>query len=224
MLELNLYEAQVVDNDDPNKKGLVQIRVLPEQKDLQKSLLPWALPFSMRIEPNEFTNDLPENNSIIYVLIDKYWKRFYYQDNKYFSSLFDYSKVDVALSKATEITNKNYKDVRFKLYKDGGLEFHNKADGSHGFIHKSGSYSIFDKDGKCFIKASSIELNGNSKQFVTWTELNTALELLMTSLNSHTHVVASVGAPTGPASASVPPITFSVDISAAKTTTIKTGG
>jgi len=70
----------------------------------------------------------------------------------------------------------------------------------------------------------NIELNGNTKRLVTWDELNTAITSLLTSLNSHTHVVASIGAPTGPASASVPPITFACNITAAKTTTVKTGG
>jgi phage baseplate assembly protein gpV len=70
----------------------------------------------------------------------------------------------------------------------------------------------------------SVEINGGSKRFVTHAELDAALQALMSLLNSHTHVVASIGAPTGPASASVPPVTFSVDISAAKTQTVKTGG
>ena len=78
--------------------------------------------------------------------------------------------------------------------------------------------------GKWQLNATEIDLNGDSKRFVTHAELDTALQGLMTSLNSHTHLVASLGAPTGPASTSVPPITFSIDISAAKTTTVKTGG
>ena len=67
-----------------------------------------------------------------------------------------------------------------------------------------------------------VEILGNTKNFVTHAELDLALTTLMTKLNSHTHVVASIGSPTGPASASVPPITFSIDISAAKTEHVKT--
>jgi len=63
--------------------------------------------------------------------------------------------------------------------------------------------------------AKTIELNGNSKQFVTWTELNTALQTFLGLLNAHTHTSAGAGAPTTP---------MVLDISAAKTTTIKTGG
>lgn len=69
-----------------------------------------------------------------------------------------------------------------------------------------------------------IELNGSNKRLVTWDELNSAISSLVTSLNSHTHMVASLGAPTGPASASTPPVTFACNIDAAKTTSVKTGG
>lgn len=64
-----------------------------------------------------------------------------------------------------------------------------------------------------------IELNGNSKQFVTWAELNQALSNFMTALNSHVHTSAASGSPT-----TGPTVPMSLDISAAKTTTVVTGG
>jgi hypothetical protein len=64
-----------------------------------------------------------------------------------------------------------------------------------------------------------VELNGNSKQFVTWAELNQALTTFTTALVSHTHNITSPGQPSGPA-VGVP----TIDITAAKTTTIVTGG
>lgn len=64
-----------------------------------------------------------------------------------------------------------------------------------------------------------IELNGSSKQFVTWAELNQALQGLITALNSHTHSNGNEGSPTG---APIAPLTL--DISASKTSTIVTGG
>jgi hypothetical protein len=64
-----------------------------------------------------------------------------------------------------------------------------------------------------------IELNGNAKQFVTWAELNAALTQFLTLLNTHTHTC------TAPASPTSPPIApMTIDISAAKTTTVVTGG
>ncbi len=73
-------------------------------------------------------------------------------------------------------------------------------------------------DGVLKVTASdSIELNGNDKQFVTWAELNSALQGFITDFNSHIHPT-----PNGPSSA--PSVQLTLDISSAKTTTIKTGG
>jgi hypothetical protein len=69
------------------------------------------------------------------------------------------------------------------------------------------------------INPDGIELNGNTKTFVTHTELNTALQTFITALNLHTHVCAAVGVPSA-----TPLPAMSIDISAAKTTTVKTGG
>ncbi|MBO7720445.1 hypothetical protein J6S35_02295 [Candidatus Saccharibacteria bacterium] len=88
---------------------------------------------------------------------------------------------------------------------------------------------IFNDDAKVKIEVEAgtmkvttekkIELNGNSKQFVTWAELNQALSTFTSALVSHTHNITSPGNPSGPA-VGVP----TIDISAAKTTTIVTGG
>lgn len=88
---------------------------------------------------------------------------------------------------------------------------------------------IFNGDAKVTVKIENgtmkvdtqnkIELNGNSKQFVTWAELNQALTQFTTALVSHTHNITSPGNPSGPA-VGIP----TIDISAAKTTTIVTGG
>ncbi len=65
--------------------------------------------------------------------------------------------------------------------------------------------------------AGEITLNGDSKSFVTHAELDAALQTFIASLNTHTHPT-----PSGPSS--VPTAPMSIDISAAGTITIKTGG
>lgn len=72
-------------------------------------------------------------------------------------------------------------------------------------------------DGNMQVTANKIELNGNDKQFVTWAELNSALQGFITDFNSHTHPT-----PSGPSSAPTVPLTL--DISSSKTSTIVTGG
>jgi hypothetical protein len=66
----------------------------------------------------------------------------------------------------------------------------------------------------------NINLNGNSKRLVTYGELNTALAGLVSALNSHTHG----GVSSGTSSTAAPVPSFSLDISAAETETIRTGG
>lgn len=67
-----------------------------------------------------------------------------------------------------------------------------------------------------------IELNGNTKQFVTWSELNSALSTFLTQLTTAltTTPIAGNGSPQ-PTWTGLP---TSIDISAAKTTTVVTGG
>lgn len=83
----------------------------------------------------------------------------------------------------------------------------------------SGKTLTIDESDKITVDGSAIELNGNSKLFVTHAELNTALQLFITALNLHTHTSAASGSPTSP-----PVAPMTLDITNAKTTTIKTGG
>jgi hypothetical protein len=73
----------------------------------------------------------------------------------------------------------------------------------------------------------NIELNGNNKSFVTYAELNQALQTVWTAIQSHTHQVATTGtavAQSGTAAPSTSLTSQTLDISASETKTIKTGG
>ena len=185
-MELNLYKAVVVDIKDNDKQGKIKLRILPELEKVDDELLPWAVPFISMCSTNRLMNDLPEINSTVRVLVDKYWKRFYYLSNAYFYNIFQYNKVESVLSKVSVDTT--YENIKFNLYEDGGLEFHNKKDGSHGFIHKSGSYAIFDKNGSivCETPNQTIKLSN------TVDSLGSLLEELITDLSGLT----TVGSPT----------------------------
>lgn len=94
---------------------------------------------------------------------------------------------------------------------------------------------VFSSDAKVKIEVEAgnlkatadknIELNGNSKQFVTWTELNTALTQFVTQLSTALMGACYdvLGVPTPLTwTAGNPPTTL--DISSAKTKTVVTGG
>jgi len=68
----------------------------------------------------------------------------------------------------------------------------------------------------------TLEVKGNTRSLVTHAELNTALQGVITWLNSHTHLVTTAPGTTGPAS-TAPTGPTSLDISSAKTDNIKTG-
>lgn len=88
---------------------------------------------------------------------------------------------------------------------------------------------VFNGDAKIKVKAAGgnlkinaankIALNGENKNFVTWAELNDALQDLWGKIKTHTHPASS-----GTTSASVELSTVTLDISDAKTKTIVTGG
>lgn len=113
-----------------------------------------------------------------------------------------------------------------------------KATDQDVFIHydrstlKAVPLAAFDDNAKVTIKVENgtmkidadtkIELNGNTKQFVTWTELNTALSTFLTQLTLAMTTTPIVGnGSTQPSWVGLP---TQIDISAAKTSTIVTGG
>ncbi len=96
---------------------------------------------------------------------------------------------------------------------------------------------VFNEDAKVTVQVENgtmkvdtqnkIELNGSSKQFVTWQELDNALQQLWAKVKAHTHPVSTTGtaaAQSGTAASSLDLSTVTLDISAAKTKTIVTGG
>jgi hypothetical protein len=66
----------------------------------------------------------------------------------------------------------------------------------------------------------NVEINGDSKRFVTFAELDSAMQTLKTDFNSHTHS----GVSSGGSISGTPLVPIAIDISAAETQTIKTGG
>lgn len=153
-----------------------------------------------------------------------------------FSFKFDYKKGDKVLLLGLKNYIKNVKDVTqatettsYQHYTRETLKaiplcvFNGEAKVTMQI--KDGNVTV-DAKGKTEVSAQTIELNGNTKQFVTWAELNTALSGFVTQLSAAllgaTYVnTAGVSTPLT-WSGGTPPATL--DISASKTTTVVTGG
>lgn len=114
-----------------------------------------------------------------------------------------------------------------------------KAESPAAFIHyeretmKALPLSAFDSEAKIKITADAgtlkvdankkIELNGNSKKFVTHKELDEALQKYAEAVSLHTHTCASPGSPSGTPT-SFPGKPMTIDISDAATSSVVTGG
>lgn len=92
-------------------------------------------------------------------------------------------------------------------------------------LEDGGDLKITGKGNVIIDGTTNIELNGNSKKFVTYTELNAALQTFITALNTHIHTTtATIGATTKVGVISPPVTPMNLDISASETQTVKTGG
>jgi hypothetical protein len=116
------------------------------------------------------------------------------------------SKIHQKLNGDILIDAKNGK-VTIELLNDGKIN-----------INADGAIDI-NSDGKITLDGTGIELNGSSKKLVTYTELNTAITNFLNALSSHVHTCAAPGSPS-----STPTSAITFNISAAETTTLKTGG
>lgn len=168
MFDLTLRTALVVSIDDPDQQGKIQISIESVSEGWRKDLLPWAIPLISNVSNGTMEMHLPKEGSQVWVLVDKYFKRFYYLSNRYFYNLFDFSKVSGLLNKCDKI-NTEYKNIDFKYYLDGTLLFHNNSDGSSGIITSQGTLIYIDKDGtlvKEIEKDEIITVNGDKKETV----------------------------------------------------------
>ena len=164
--DLSLRTALVVSTDDKDKEGKIQISIESVSEGWRKDLLPWAIPLISNVSNGTMEMHLPKEGSQVWVLVDKYFKRFYYLSNRYFYNLFDFSKVSGLLNKCDKIDTE-YKNVDFKYYLDGTLLFHNNSDGSSGIITSQGTLVYIDKDGtlvKEIEKDETITVNGDKKE------------------------------------------------------------
>jgi hypothetical protein len=165
--DLTLECAKVVSIEDKDKQGKIQINIESKKfNNVKKELLPWAIPLFSKICADTMNMDLPSVNSQVWVLIDKYYKRFYYLTNRYFYNLFDFSKVSGLLDKCDKI-NKDYKNIAFRYFKDKTLIFHNNEDGSSGIINSQGTIIYINKDGdliKTIQKNEITEIKGDKEE------------------------------------------------------------
>lgn len=178
--EYILTQGIVIDTNDLDRKGKIKIQILPELSGVAINNLPWAIPFTSLQGPSSQSNILPEKESLVRLLVRKDWQRFYYLGNYFFESKFDFNTIVSKLSGTGVSTT--YKDINFTLFEDGSLQFQNKANGESGYIHSSGSYSIFKSNGdivnytnptnKVTTEGGKVELTANTNLTIAGLTIN----------------------------------------------------
>jgi hypothetical protein len=239
--DLPIYRARVEALDAGEHPGRIQLRVLPQFKNVDNTLLPWADPLvGVGMSAEEFSFTPPQVGAMVWcVFTDRYWKNPYWLPGQFLSGFFDYDgQIKPSLDSVTELGNTAYPNVRFRRLPTGTIEFYNADNGEYGTVHNSGSYIIFDVDGNSYTytvgeahtyndngfvrltEDGNIELNGAVDFAVRFNELLTAFNQLRTDLNNfivtyntHTHADPSSGS-TGPPSS--PGTNSSADVSSAK--------
>lgn len=168
MFDLTLETAKVISIDDSEQQGKIQIKIESKGEGWDDEHLPWAIPLFSNVSNSSLEFHPPAIDSEIWVLVDKYYKRFYYLSNRYFYNLFDYSKVDGLLKKC-EAINTEYKNLDFKYYNDGTLMFHNNSDSSCGIITPQGLLIYVDENSSFIEKIPSdknISIDGDKNETV----------------------------------------------------------
>jgi hypothetical protein len=192
--EYLLRKAIVIDIDDPDKQGKIKVKVMPDNEGItDDSLFPWAMPFSSYNSSKVMSNDPFEVNSKVRILIRTDWQRFYYLGNRYQYSNFTFDTITSLLNNISSINNKEYKNLRFRLYLDGSLDFHNNSTGEHGYIHSNGSYYFMDKDGYLIYTDSKGNIIKNSSSGINITDSNNNTLVMNSSgiiLNNHLKVTS----------------------------------
>lgn len=115
-------------------------------------------------------------------------------------------------------------DAKLKILVDKGNKALSVSDWNDNKINgDSTGLKLESAETDVFIKADgAIELGGNTKQFVTWAELNSALTTFMTALVTALTTTPIIG--NGSPQPTWTGLPTSINIDAAKTANIKTGG
>ena len=151
MIELKLYYAEVVANDDQTapdatKLSRIKVRLLPEMKGIVDSYLPWVRPFLIGgMSATNFSHNPPEIGSKVWCLFtDNTFHDGYYLSGAFIDGFFQPTTVDTSLANITEVVTTVYPNLKFYLFKDGTILFENSSNGDVGVYQNSGSY-IFIK-------------------------------------------------------------------------------
>jgi hypothetical protein len=188
MINLNLYIGKVISTDDPDQKGKIQIKLLPEFKDVPDEDCIWIPSFF-----NQQINNVAIND-IVWVLSSAYFQsnEMYYIPKYFVDGLIDFTDITNILTNVTDKGTNNYKDMRFTLYPDGSLIYFNISTGEKAIVQSDGSYILIDTSGNIYVKP-----HGKFKLYntVSLKDILKDLQAVLLDLVTPLNILDSHGAP-----------------------------
>lgn len=180
MIELNLYIGRVISTNDTDKQGRVQIKFLPEMKDVKDDDCPWCVPFFGNSSEDEIIQDFPPDDTLVWCLADSNFYEKYYLGRYNTKGTYDFDTVKDLLEKFSDAdtSDSDYQYLKFYLYEDGGLSFYNTNNGEKGFLNKNETYTLYDKDGNYYIygKDKKITVYNDKSTLLVDTNGDTSIE------------------------------------------------
>jgi hypothetical protein len=187
--------AQIIENNDPDLEGKVQIYIPYLMEGFKKNHYPWAK------QDKEFASFIPEKNEFVWVWFEDelYLRNAYYQNKVTLKEYHDHNKTIGSMSGA-------YPDIKYLQLKNG-VSIAVNSNQTEASIVAGGAEIYINPSGEIHIKGSS-----GSLEFSLLGEKTKAMvEKFLDKIIAHTHTTG-VG-PSGP------PIN-SADFTAIKTTDV----
>ena len=150
----NLYQAQVVDNNDPDKAGRVKIKVPGIHSNVPEDLLPWAKQKTLFLGGSNThgKSSIPEIDSLVWIAFDDpidYLRPFYDADIQ-LNKFNPHKLFDTNVKSAITGFSSSYPDVKYEYYKNGICVAISSSDDSPeiAIYHPTGTNIFINKDGK----------------------------------------------------------------------------
>lgn len=172
--------GKIVNVQDTEQKGMVQVRIYPELVDVPEAELPWATPlFSTNV------HKVPPVGSFVRLEISDDWTSFkYYPIAPFAKSTYPYDKIKEIIK-----GRHTYPEPIAMMTTDKSVLFYDQTTQECGIVHSSGTKITLDKTGHVKIEGvTDIQLGGNTDDGVLYSALATILNAVI----SHTHVVSTV--------------------------------
>ena len=186
-IPFDLHYADVIDNNDPDKKGRIKIKIPYLHEGLSNDLLPYATQFLIGGGgSNDYGKSfIPENNSKVWIgFYDKEDMKlpFYIADIQ-LSEIHPHNLFEDNVKSEIE-SSSSYPNTKYTYYKNGICIGVDSSDSNAEIFvyHPSGSYFKIDNSGKSYLKTGT----GTFEKMLKGETFKTMLDNILTAIQAIT--------------------------------------